>query len=460
MRILLWIALSTSWMASIAQEASQMSLDDCISYALKNNEQLKMARLDNDIAETQIAETLARGLPQVNGSIGVTRNFVITTTPIEDFITPPIYQVLLAENLLPDDTSIPDPSVFPAAFGTDWDGQAGLSVSQLIFDGSFFVGLQASKTVKELSKKQAIQQEVDIIENVSKSYYLVLVSAKNLEFLATNFAQIDTLYRETSALYENGFAERIDVSRLKIQHNNLKVSLKNNAEQLINAYNILKFQMGMPLATRIVLTDELTDSMLDSFDAEGEFNYQNRPEYEVLETNKTLVGLNIKNFKSQYIPSLYARFNFGWTSGTSTFGDLTNLNDQWFKFSNLGLSLSIPIFDGLSKRANIQRNQIQMKQIQLSIDQLENNVTREVAEARINLQNAQRSIEAQKENVDLAKEVYDVTVIKYQEGIGSNLEIIEANTDLKESQTNYLNAVYEGITSQIELKKALGTLNK
>ena len=455
------ITILTLLISSVAfgQEGPRsMSLEECIAYALENNEQLKIAKLENGIAETQVNEALAGGLPQINGSIGITRNFTVQVTPIPDFISPSVYQILVNENLV--NAGPGEFGTFPAAFGTDWNGQAGLSVRQLVFDGSFFVGLKAAKTVRELSKKQEIQQEVDIIENVSKAYYLVLVSVKNLEFVARNFATIDTLYRETSALYENGFAEKIDVSRLKIQHNNLRASLENNTEQLVTSYNLLKFQMGMPLNDRINLTDELSDELIASIETNEESDFTNRPEYDVLQTNKSLLALNVKNFQSQYVPNLYANYNFGWTSGTNTFGDLTDFGDQWFEYSNLGLTLSIPIFDGLYKRANVQRNRIQMDQIQLSIDQLENNVNREIIEARVNLENAKRNIEAQKENVDLAEEVYEVTRIKYQEGVGSNFEVVEANTDLKESQTNYLNAVYEGITSQIELKKALGILNK
>ncbi|MBC6409572.1 MAG: TolC family protein [Ekhidna sp.] len=458
MRRLLTILLSVFWLTGTAQESIGMSLDDCIKYAIEHNEQLEIARLENDISETQIKETLAGGFPEIDGSIEGTRNFSIQVTPIPDFISPSVYQVLVDENLVNDEQR--EFGTFPAAFGTDWNGKAGLSVSQLIFDGSFFVGLQAARTVKELSKKKEIQEKVDVIENVSKAYYLVLVSVKNLEFVARNFATVDTLYNETSALYENGFAEKIDVSRLKIQHNNLKVSLKNNTELLITSYNLLKFQMGMPLSERITLTDELTDELISSVQTDQEGDYTIRPEYGVLQTNKNLIALNIKNFRSQYIPNLYADYKFGWNSGTDTFAELTDFNDQWFKYSNLGLTLSIPIFDGFAKRANIQRNKIQMDQIQLNIDQFENNANREVIEARIKLENAKRSIEAQKENVALAQEVYNVTRIKYQEGVGSNFEVVETNTDLKESQTNYLNAVYEGITSQIELKKALGILNK
>lgn len=446
-------------MAAVGQEERSLSLDDCINYALENNEQLAVAKLENDIAVTQINETLARGLPQVNGNIGITKNFNITVNPIPDFISPALYQVLLSENLVTD-----APTAFaniPAAFGTEYSGVAGITARQLIFDGSFFVGLQAAQTVKLLSERQEKQTKVEVVENVSKAYYLVLIAKENLEFIARNFATIDTLYRETSAMYENGFAEKIDVSRLKIQYNNLRTGLENNTKLLVTSVNLLKFQMGMPLAERIRLngTLEEVEVSLGEISTSETSAYQNRPEYDVLQTNKDLIALNVRNFKSQYIPNIYANFNYGWTSGTNAFGDLTTFdNSTWFNYSNLGVSVSIPIFDGLSKRANIQRNQIQMKQLDQTMAQFRNNVDREVTEAQIKAENAKRNVATQNENVELAEEVYEITTIKYQEGVGSNLEVVEANTSLKEAQTNYLNALYEAITSQIELKKALGTL--
>lgn len=442
-----------------AQEKLSLTLEDCIDFALENNEQLEISRLDNDIAKTQIDETLARGLPQVNGSVGVVKNFSIQTSFIQDFISPAVYGVLIDESLLPNGTQIPEPQTFPAAFGTDYSGQAGLTARQLLFDGSFFVGLKAAQTVKLLSQREQKQTEVQTVENVSKAYYLVLITTENLDFLGRNFSTIDTLLQETEAMYESGFAEKIDVSRLKIQHNNLRTELKNNTELLITSLNLLKFQMGMPLNQRIALADDLSQiSLTPVNDLEGDY-YANRPEYDVLQTNKDLIDLNIKNFKYQYVPNLYANFNFGWTAGTNSFGDLTEFNSNtWFKYSNLGVTLSIPIFDGLSKRANIQRNRIQLKQLDETMDQFKNNVSREVEEAKIKVDNALRSVEAQNENVTLAQEVYDITKIKYQEGVGSNLEVIEANTSLKEAKTNYLNALYNAATSQIELKKALGTL--
>ncbi len=456
--VLLFTLLLAVFWDTDAQEVRSMTLDECISFALTNNEQLAIAELENDIARTQINEALSAGLPQVNGNVNVQKNIQIQTSFIQDFISPAVYGVLIQEGLLVDPT-IPEPQTFPAAFGTNYFGQASVSVSQLIFNGSYFVGLKAARTVKELSEKKQRQTEVEIVRNVSNAYYLVLIAQENLEFLATNFGTIDTLLNETQLMYDNGFAEKIDVSRIKIQHNNLRTNLLNSTELLLTSINVLKFQMGMPLNEPIQLAGDLKSIQLELIDEVEDVAYSNRPEYEVLQTNKKLAELNVMNFRSMYIPNLYANYNLGWTSGTNTFSDLRQFNDEtWFKYSNIGVTLSIPIFDGLYKRSMIQRSKVQMLQIDAGLSQLENNISREISESQVKLNNARRSLEAQTENVDLAQEVYNSTKIKYQEGVGPNLEVIEANNALKEAQTNYLNAVYDAISAQIELRKAQGTL--
>jgi outer membrane protein TolC len=456
--VLLFTLLLAVFWDTHAQEVRTMTLDECINFALANNEQLEIAVLENDIARTQISEALSAGLPQVNGNVNVQKNIQIQTSFIQDFISPAVYGVLIQEGLLVDPT-IPAPQTFPAAFGTNYFGQASVSVSQLIFNGSYFVGLKAARTVKELSEKKQRQTEVEIVRNVSNAYYLVLIAQENLEFLATNFGTIDTLLNETQLMYENGFAEKMDVSRIKIQHNNLRTNLLNSTELLLTSINVLKFQMGMPLNEPIKLAGDLESIQLEQLEESQDLAYSNRPEYEVLQTNKKLAELNVMNFRSMYFPNIYANYNLGWTSGTNTFSDLSRFNNEtWFKYSNIGVTLSIPIFDGLYKRSMIQRSKVQMLQIDAGLSQLENNISREISEAKIKLSNAKRSLEAQTENVELAQEVYNSTKIKYQEGVGPNLEVIEANNALKEAQTNYLNAVYDAISAQIELRKAQGTL--
>lgn len=456
------LLLSIVFIVNISLYAQQgMTLQECIEYALANNESLTVANLKIEYAEAQVSEQLASGLPQINGDIEITKNIEIQTSFIQDFISPAVYGVLKEENLLAQSTPVPELQTFPASFGTNYSGKAGVEVSQLIFKGSFFVGLQAAKTVKKLSALKKRQTEVEVIQKVSNAFYLVLISQKNVDYIAVNFSAIDTLLNETNTRFENGFAEKIDVSRVKIQHNNLKTSLRNSTDLLLTTIRLLKFQMGMPLQSKISINGSIDHFAMDATLIENENAFMDRPEYNVLQTNKEIIQLNMKNFKAQYLPNIYANYKLGWTVGTSYLGDLAQINDEtWFKYSNIGVSMSIPIFDGLYKKSKIQQTKVQVLQTEAGIDQLKNNISREIEEARIKLANAIRDVEAQRENVGLAQEVYNITKIKYREGVGTNLEVIEANKGLKEIQTNYLKAVYDAITFQIQLKKSLGTLNK
>ncbi len=446
----------------LAQDNKIYSLEDCIEYALENNEQLSIAGYDRDISDAQVGEVRAQGLPQINGFANYTNNLEVQTSFITDFISPAIYGVLLEENLLPDGTQIPEPQTFPAQFGTDNIGQVGLSATQLIFNGSYFVGLQAARTVRELSRRQEERTQIDVISNVSRAYYLVLVTRENLELLGANFSRLDTLLYETTLLYENGFAEKIDINRIQIQRNNVKTQLQNTADMLITSVSILKFQMGMPLDEQLRLSGDLKQFSFEPIvTSQVEFTPVDRIEYKILKTNEKLTQLNIKNYRSQYLPTLNANFDLGYTAGTASTGDMFNFDgDTWFKYNSWGLALNIPIFDGMYKRYKNQQNKIQLSQIQLGLRQTTNNIKQEVQTSNIQYNNAIRNMDTQEENMDLAREVYEVSVVKYEEGLGSNLEVIEADTSLKEAQTNYYNALYDAIIAKIDLLKALGRLHK
>ena len=451
MRGLFVILLSVFWLTGTGQEAVEMSLDDCINYAIENNEQLEVARLENDIAETQIDETLSQGLPQIDASVNVVNNTRIPLSPIPG-----------------DVIGVPDQDFVLVAFQTQYSSLPTVSAKQMLFDGSFFVGLEAARTLRELRTKEAERTEIDIIEIVSKAYYAVLINEANLTQLQENTDRLDTLLYETTALYENGFAELIDVNRIKIQQNNIETSLKNTREQLAISLSLLKFQMGMPISQAIILSEELKADDYDPIllaENGGGYEYQDRVEYNILQTNLNLTVLDAKNNRVQRIPTIYLNYNLGWNAFSDDAGDLLSFSDDdpfpiYNRFSNIGFSLSVPVFDGFRKKSLIQRAKIQGKQIKTSMKLTENQIDFEVQQATTKYNNALRDLKTQEENTELAKEVYNVTRVKYEEGIGANLEVIEADNDYKQAQTNYLNALYEVVTSQIELKKALGILNK
>ncbi len=430
-----------SWAQEQQPQKTQYTLQECIDFALNNNQEIINKAIDKEIADTQIGETLSKGLPRVNIDANVNYNF----EPQKSLI-----------DISTFDPSVPEGSEQEVSFQQEYDGNLNLSVRQLIFDGSFFVGLEASRTYKELSTKEHIKTQIDVVEAVSKAYYNVMVNEERLDLLEVNLSRIDTLLRETRLMFENGFAEKIDVSRLKVQYNNLKVQVDNTKEMLRVGRDLLKFQMGMPLEVNFELTDKLTDVTFDAVINE-EFSYNERIEYSQLQTNQALVNLDMKNNRVKYLPNLYANFNYGYNTQTSQSSQWFQ-TDRWLNYGFVGATLSVPVFDGFLKSNKIQKNKLQAKQIQYSFDQLENSIDLEIKQSKINLNNALDKMAAQQENMELAEEIYNVTKLKYQEGVGSNLEVVEADADYKEAQTNYYNALYEALVAKVEVEKAYGRL--
>lgn len=456
--VLLILTLMTTGV--MAQEAKTFTLEECIEYAIENNPQLKIAELEVDISKASVGEYRSIGLPQINGDINFTHNLAIQTNFITDFISPVTYQVLLQEGLIEQIPNI-DTTPIPAEFSTDYTARAGVQVSQLVFDGSYFVGLKAAATFKEVSAKQEIKTRIDVAEAVEKSYYAVLIAEENLELLATNYQRLDSVLNETELLYENGFAEKIDVNRIKIEYNNIKTSLKTATESLITIVAQLKYQMGMPVEEPLLLEGDLDKIKMEPIDADlTEFDYAKRIEYDILNTNKNLVSLDAKRYKVAYMPNIMASFNAGFNSGTNNFSDITDFgNDQvWFDYSNWGLTMNIPIFDGLQKSYIIQQKKIELQQLNKNQQMLQNTIDLEIMQAKINLNNSIEQLNTQLENMELAKEVFDITRLKYQEGIGRNLEVVDADAAYKTAQLDYQTALYDALVARIELKKALGIL--
>ncbi|HNP19306.1 MAG TPA: TolC family protein [Fulvivirga sp.] len=427
-----------------AQEGNQsmkFSLQEAVDYAIEHNQNILNAAYDKEIAETQVGETISRGLPQVNIQSGLNYNYEVQ------------------KSLLP--ASIFDPNAAEGeeikfSIGQPYDGNIVLSARQLLFDGSFFVGLQAAKTYKELSTKDHIKTKIDVVEAVSKAYYNVLVNQERFQLLEVNLTRLDTLLNETKAMYNNGFAEKIDINRIQVQYNNLKVQNDKTKQLLELGVDLLKFQMGVKISDELILTDKLEEVQFNDID-EANFDYSERIEYSQLQTNRALAYLDMKNNRVQYLPSLYANFNYGYNTQTGSTSNYFDGN-RWLNYGAVGVTLSMPIFDGFLKSNKIQKNKLQLKQIEQSFELLENSIDLEIKQAKVNLNSAIDNMMAQRENMALAEEIYNVTKIKYQEGVGSNLEVTTADADYKEAQTNYYDALYSALVAKVELEKAYGKL--
>lgn len=448
--LLLWFAmpLAAQPQANEVATAQPFTLEACLEYAYQNSEQIQIAELEQAIAKADIGVTKAQGLPQLNGSVSYNNNFAVQT------------QFLPAVFFAEDPNNVdPDAPPIPVRFGVKHTGTASVSASQMIFDGSYFVGLRAARTYSELAQKSFQQSRIQIAEQVTKAYYTALVNQERQQLVASNYNRLDTLLRETRLMYENGFVEKIDVDRLSVQYNNAKTERKNTERLAELSYLLLKFQMGMPIEEEIDLSDQIEDIDFDpEIKAEAEFSYDKRPEYAELLVNQELTQLDMKNNQVQYLPKLTANAALGYNTGVNTFNEVTNFNEQWFEYGYWGVSLEIPIFDGLRKHHLIQKNKVQARQLELQSHFLRNQIDLEIAQARTGLENSMDILEVQRENLTLAEEVFRVSEIKYQEGVGSNLEVVEADNALTSAETNYYNALYDALIAKVDLQKALGVL--
>lgn len=427
-----------------AQKVVELTLEETLSYAMENNVEAKNAQLETLIARATVIERRAPGLPQVSANLDFTHNAAIPIQFVPNegaFFQPDV-----------------DSDVLPLRFGVNYSSILAARVNQMIFDGSYFVGLRAANTFKMLTDFDRMKTEIDVRETVKKAYFTVLVNEQRYNLVQANLSRLDTLLKETQALYEAGFAEKIDVSRIKVQRNNTQSELDriNTAYQI--SEQLLKLQMGMPLEYELRLKENLSDlNIASEISSLMESAGQRRVEIDQLQTNLELVGLDLKNNQVQYMPQLNAFATYQRNAASQNIGSIWQA-DRWFTGAFIGLSLNIPIFDGLAKSARIQQNRVQIRQLENQNYFLEQNIELEKFQAKINLRNGLNTLRVQEENRDLALEVFRMAKIKFEEGVGSNLEVVEADSALKEAESNYFSALYDALVAKVDLEKALGIL--
>jgi outer membrane protein TolC len=261
-------------------------------------------------------------------------------------------------------------------------------------------------------------------------------------------------------LYENGFAEKIDVNRIKVQFNNISVEQQNIAKSVALTKALLKFQMGMSPKEPLELEDQIENLVFREVPEEvfEDFDYDRRIEMSQLETSQQLAQLDIKNIKMRYLPNIDLYGTLGATAGTQSTENFFDVSENWFDYSAVGVRMNIPIFDGLRKSYQIQQRKLKVQQLENEEELLKNNIDVEIQQSATNYQRSVDNLAAQIENMALAEEVYNVARIKYNEGVGSSIEVTNADADFKEAQTNYYNALYEALVAKVDLQKAYGVL--
>lgn len=427
---------------------TRYSLQEAIQYGTTHNINVKNTQTDAQSAESRIGEIRAVGLPQVSASVSLLDNLIIQRA-----FLPAVFF---------DQNAPSDAPPIAVQFGVKYSGNAALQLNQILFNAQWLLGLKAAQAYRELAVKNITQSKIQVAESVSKAYYSVLVAEERAKILDLNIQRLDSLTREMGAMNQKGFVEKLDVDRLEVSLNNLKTE-RTKVQNLVDlSYYMLKFQMGMKLDEQILLTDRINETDVDRIAAEvkaddgSNFSYDQRIDYSILKNNLQLSEMDVENNKRGYYPTVVAFAGYGYNTGRNNFGDV--FGSPWFNNANIGLSINIPVFDGFTKKYKIQQAKFTVDKVKQGLSLVEQSIDLQIRSANITIVNGLETLKTQKRNLALAQEVVRVSKIKYQSGTGSNIEVINAESALKEAQTNYFASLYDLLLAKVDLDKAKGKL--
>ena len=438
---LMTIALLLLNMAANAQTVNSFSVQQAADYAKKNAVQVKNALLDVLIQKQTNRDVTSIALPQVGGSASLTDYLQIPTT------------------LLPAQfTGGPAGTYTPVKFGTKWNANTGVSLSQIVFDGQVFIALKARNGTITYMEQIAKLTEENIVANVHKIYYQLVTGKIQIELLDANITRLEKLKHDVQIMYDNGFTERVDIDKLAVQLANLQTEKLKANNMIANGYSGLKVLMGMPMKDSLVLTDTLDDNKIREGVLEAsQFKYTERKDFMISETANKLNGLNVRRYKLSQLPSFNLVGNYALQAQRSKF-DFFGKGD-WYSTSYIGLQMHVPIFNGFALKARIQKAKLELQKSKNQTEALKINIDNQVESAKNNFITAIESMDFQKKNMALAEKVYGQTKKKYEIGTGDATTINAAQVDLKTAQTNYITSLYDAIIAKIDFLKATGKFN-
>jgi outer membrane protein len=422
-------------------ESNNFSLQQAIDYAYLHQKDVLNAQIDEQISIAKVRETIGIGLPQISGSFDMKDYFEL------NYLFPGVFSGGVPGSF--SGFNIKTPS---------YSAAASVQASQLIFDGTYIVGLQAARTYKEFSQKNLARTKIETAVSVSKAYYNVLVSRERLKLIEANVTRVQKLRDDTKALFDNGFVEKTDYDRVVLTYNNITTEKENVSRLIRLSEYMLKFQVGMDIQSDLVLTDSLNADQLKNLTVNAEKNdITGRIEFSILKTQRRLEELDLKRYRFMFLPNVMLYGNLSTVEQRPKFS-VFDSDKKWYPTGFVGASVIVPIFDGLQRSRKIEQSKLTLKKTDNEFAQLANGLSMEAESSRTILLNAIASFKTQEQNLELANEVVRVSKAKYDQGVGSNLEVISAETSLRESQTNYYNALYDALVAKVELDRATGKL--
>ena len=444
-RYIILLSLLFSLVGFSQEKKQKFSLQEAIDYALENNRTAKNAARDIVAAKHRKWETTATGLPQISAGIG--------------------YNNWLKQqvSLIPAEFFGGNPGEFAEiAFGTKQTMNATVTLNQLLFDGSYLVGLQSAKVFLEISKNAKEKTDLEIRKAVINAYGNVLLAEESVNIFNRNILVLEKSLNETTKIYENGLTEEESVEQLQITLSSLQSRLNNTNRLKKLGYQMLNITLGLNIENNTILTDNLEglaiqNTVLSLLEADE--TVENTIDFKIAANDKTAKQLLLKLEKSKALPRLSAFINGNYAGNNETF-DFLKKEQQWFGSSLVGVNLNIPLFSSLGRSAATQRAKINLEKAKDDLTETEQRLKFQIASAKSNYKFAIEDYENKKQNLNLAERIEQKNQIKFFEGIASSFELRQAQTQLYTSQQEFLQAMLDVINKKAELETVLNVIPK
>ncbi len=439
MRLASCIACIALAISPLVASAQSYTLDQAQNYAELHSYRLLEADNDIDDAKASVNEVISSGLPQVTGSVSY-----------NNFLRQPV-------QVVPAEFFGGEPGTFAeVVFGTEQNATADITANQLLFDGSYIIGLKAAREVVELSRMQKKLTKQEVRKSVYDAYAMVLAAEENYKTLKASAENLEKIAEQTTALKEAGLTDDISVSQLKINLSNVQNAVVNAETQIQLSKNLLKYNMGLPITAEISLISdlseftqgEMSDLMIDQFTA------MRTTEFQLARQNITLQEFRFKAERASYLPRLSAFFNHQQQAFRQQFDFLSN-TDDYFAVNLVGINLSVPIFTSLKKHHQVSQKKLAVEKAQINATKVREGMELEISNAQANLKNELNNYKVQETNLDLASRIREQTRIKFSEGLASSFDLNQAETQFLDAQAKYIGAIINLSDAKSSLYKLL-----
>ncbi len=425
-----------------AAEALRFSLRQAQDHAVQFSTETRNSRIDVALARKKIWETTASGLPQVNAALSYRDNLKIPTT-------------LIPARFLDPDAG--EGEFIGLKFGTQHNATVDVTASQLVFNGSYIVALQASRVYLQLAENQQEKKEIDVRETVANTYHLVLLAEKNREILGSSLENMRETWRETDAMHRAGFSEATAVDQLQLAVSDLENTLATTERQIETAYRLLKLQMGVDPDRPVALSDTLA-SILAAMDGElpppERFDLSRHIDFRVMETQERSMAMLLKREKAEYLPTVTAFFSLSQSAMRDRF-NFFSAGGDWYPATILGLNLSLPVFTSGSRPARVAQARLELEKTRNLKRQVADSLQLAVSQARSDFAAALEREKNTAKMAALAQRIFDDTRGKFGQGLAGSMELTQAHNQYLNAESAHSQAVVQLLDARLRLDKAL-----